>query len=82
MTMLRKLILAAFVLGLGADTALAQMPMGLSLGHNDKPQLTPEQRAKQKEIDDAYRAATAKIPSKKVTDPWGDVRPTPGTASK
>ena len=82
--MRRKLILAGAAIALLTGTAAAQIPMpGISLGHDDKPQLTPEQRAKQKQIDDAYRAATQKIPDKNTAaDPWGDVRPSPTTGSK
>jgi len=81
--MLRKSILAAAVVAIIAaltGAASAQMPMpGMSFKNGPK-ELTPEQRAKQKAIDDAYKEATKKIPDKKVDDPWGGVRPNPSTA--
>jgi hypothetical protein len=79
--MLRRFMPAAVLLVLSTATAFAQLPMGMTL--RDKPkELTPEQRAKQKAIDDAYRAATRKIPDKKTaTDPWGSVRPGPSSPS-
>ena len=81
--MLRKLILAGAVIALVTGPAAAQMPMpGMSL-HNGPKQLTPEELAKQKAIDDAYKAASKKIPQKEVAnDPWGNVRPLPPTNSK
>jgi hypothetical protein len=46
-----------------------------------KKQLTPtEERKRQKELDDAYKAATKKIPDQKSNDPWAVVRPAPTTA--
>jgi hypothetical protein len=76
--MLRKFTLAGAILALFTGVASAQMPMpGVHL--NDEPkQLTPQEREKQKALDDAYKAATKKIPEKKASnDPWGSVRPNP-----
>jgi hypothetical protein len=80
--MVRKLILAGAALALLTGYAAAQMPMpGMSFKNAPK-QLTPEERAKQKAIDDAYREATKKIPDKQVADdPWGGVRPNPSAAT-
>jgi hypothetical protein len=77
--MLRRLVPAAVLLVLSTAAAFAQFPMpGLTL-HDQPKELTPEQRAKQKAIDDAYRAANKKIPDKKAAaDPWSSVRPSPG----
>jgi hypothetical protein len=79
--MLRKFILAGAATALLTGAASAQMPMpSISLGE-DKPPPTEEQLAKQKALDDAYKAATKKIPNKTVADdPWGSVRPNPSTA--
>ena len=79
--MLRKLILAGAAIVLLTGAAVAQLPMpSLSL-HQDKRPLTPEERAKQKALDDAYKAATKKIPDKTAADdPWGGIRPNPATA--
>lgn len=81
--MRRKLLLAGTALALLTGAASAQMPMpGITLGH-DKPPPTADQIAKQKAIDEAYKAATQKIPDKKtVDDPWASVRPNPSTAAR
>jgi hypothetical protein len=64
-------------------TAAAQLPMpGISLGHDDKPKLTPEELEKQKARDNAYSAAIKKIPEKKQVDPWGNIRDAAPTASR
>jgi hypothetical protein len=39
-----------------------------------------EERERQKKLDDAYKAATKKIPDQKSNDPWPVVRPAPTTA--
>ena len=81
--MRRKLLLAGAALSLLTAAASAQMPMPqISLGH-DKAPPSPEQMAKQKAIDEAYKSATQKIPDKKkADDPWATVRPNPSTASR
>lgn len=79
--MLRKLILAGAVIALVTGPAAAQMPMPSMSLHNEPKPLTPEEQAKQKALDDAYKAATKKIPDKQVADdPWGNVRSVPSTA--
>ncbi len=77
--MAERLLTALAVLALLTASASAQMPMpSMHLG-GDKPPATPEQIAKQKAIDEAYRSASKKIPEKKATaDPWGNVRAAPG----
>jgi hypothetical protein len=73
--MLKKVVQAGALVVLLTGTALAQFAPSIPLGGQDKPPLTPEQLERQKAIDNAYRAATKKIPDKKpVTDPWGDLR--------
>jgi len=75
--MLRRVILPGAIIVLLMGTAAAQVPMGLSLQH-DKPKLTPEEIEKQKAIDDAYKAASKKIPEQqRPNDPWADVRSAP-----
>jgi hypothetical protein len=49
----------------------------MSLGGQEKKALTPEEQERQKQIDDAYRAATNKIPNQSANDPWATVRPAP-----
>jgi hypothetical protein len=69
--------MAGAIVVLMTGAAAAQLPMGLSLQH-DKPKATPEEIARQKAIDDAYKAATKKIPDQQqAADPWSDVRPAP-----
>ena len=41
--------------------------------------LTPEELERKRQLDDAYKAATNKIPDQKADDPWADVRPAPST---
>jgi hypothetical protein len=75
-----KLACAAAALAFVIGTAAAQSPLmpSISLG-NAKPKLTPEEQAKQDELDKAYKSATNKIPDQKSTDPWATVRPSPST---
>ena len=78
--MWRKFMLVGAVIGLLTGVASAQMMPGMSFKNQPK-QLTPEERAKQKALDEAYKEATKKIPEKKVAnDPWSGVRPDPSTA--
>ena len=69
---------AAAIAALAAGPAAAQMPMGISIG-KDKPPPTPEEVARQKAIDNAYKSATNKIPNQGAVanDPWADVRQSP-----
>jgi hypothetical protein len=80
--MLRKVILAGALIVLVVGPAAAQFPMpGISLGKGQK-QLTPEEAAKQRALDEAYQAATKKIPAKKqADDPWGDIRSLPSSSA-
>jgi hypothetical protein len=49
----------------------------------DKRPPTQEEVDKQRALDNAYKAATNKIPEQKSTDPWGNVRTTaPAPAAK
>ena len=51
--------------------------MGFSpFKQTEKPRPTQEEVEKQQRLDDAYKAATNKIPDQKSNDPWGVVRPT------
>ena len=56
--------------------ALAQGMPPISLRGNQRT-LTPEERERQKQIDDDYKAASKKVPDQKANDPWAIVRPTP-----
>jgi hypothetical protein len=51
--------------------ASAQMPMpSVHLGGEQKRPLTPEEKERQKQLDDDYKAATNKTPDQKANDPW------------
>jgi hypothetical protein len=84
MTMLlQRLILAGLALALLTAPAAAQMPAPSFPLQKEPKQLTPEERAKQKAIDDAYRAALPKIKEKQgPSDPWAGVRPDPAPPSR
>jgi hypothetical protein len=74
------LVAALAVLAVPAGGAFAQNPFmpKMSLGGKDeKKPLTPEEQERQKRLDDAYKAATNKIPDKTPNDPWAGVRPAP-----
>ena len=82
---LRMLIAAAAATALLTANAGAQMnPMmpKFSVGNGEKKKLTPEEQARQDQLDSAYDAATKKIPDQKTAnDPWADVRSAPATSS-
>jgi hypothetical protein len=73
---------AGAMLIVAAASACAQ---GVTLGNGgvgfspfatpEKPKPTQEQVEKQQRLDDAYKAATKKIPDQKSGDPWAVVRP-------
>jgi C-terminal processing protease CtpA/Prc len=48
----------------------------------DKRPLTQDEVDKQRALDNAYKAATNKIPEPKSTDPWGNVRTSAPAAKK
>ena len=78
-----KFLLPAVALALLTGSASAQNPLmpSVSLGKEQKRQLTPEEQERQKQLDQDYKAATKKVPDQKATDPWASVRPTPTVAA-
>ena len=73
---------AAFVACL-TGSAFAQFTPGITLRPDSERQLTPEEKEKQKALDNAYRSAIGKIPDKqKPADPWGNIRPAEPPKSK
>lgn len=81
--MVRRLILAGVVVALLTVPAAAQLPAPSFPLNGGPKQLTPQERAKQKAIDDAYRAALPKIKEKMgPADPWAGVRPEPGSSQR
>jgi hypothetical protein len=73
---LGKIVHAGAIIALLTGAASAQMPMpGINLSPDR--QMTPEEKEKQKVIENAYKSAIEKIPDKKPpADPWGAVRST------
>jgi hypothetical protein len=73
---LGKLVRAGAIIALLTGAASAQIPMpGINLSPDR--QMTPEEKEKQKVIENAYKSAIEKIPDKKPpADPWGAVRST------
>jgi len=84
MTYAQKLYLIAagaiFVLSAGTASAQDYQP-GMGRYQDSRP-LDPEQQAKRKAVDDAYKSLMEKIPdNKKTYDPWGNIRSTTTTSS-
>ena len=78
-----KLIGAAAIVACLTASAFAQFTPGITLRPDSERQLTPEEKEKQKALDDAYRSAIGKIPDKqKPADPWGNIRPAEPPKSK
>ena len=71
-----RIVPLAGVLALMTAYAFAQGMPPISLRPNERT-LTPEERERQKQIDDDYKAATKKIPEQRANDPWAAIRPTP-----
>src|SRR5262249_9761961 len=66
-----KLLLVAAGLAVLTGSASAQNPLmpGVSLGGEQKRQLTPEEKERQKQLDNDYNAAPGKVPDQKSTAP-------------
>jgi hypothetical protein len=82
MTYAKKLYLiaAGAIIVLSAGSASAQRP-GEGVYQNTRPS-DPEQEAKRKAVDDAYKSTMKKIPDQKNNDPWGNIRSTTKTSPK
>ena len=72
----RLILLAGVLLALMTTYASAQGMPPISLRPPERT-LTPEERERQKQIDDDYKAASKKVPEQKAKDPWADVRSGP-----
>jgi len=78
-----KLMGAAAIVACLTGSAFAQFTPGLTLRPDSTRELTPQEKEKQKALDEAYRSAIGKIPDKqKPADPWGNIRPTEPPKSK
>lgn len=75
------LAVALPALAVATGSVFAQNPFmpKMSLGKEEKKPLTPEEQERQKRLDEAYKAATNKIPNQTANDPWAGVRPAPPT---
>ena len=78
------LIAVGAIIVLSAGTASAQLPMpGIDLMKKESRPLDPEEEAKRKAVDDAYKSTMKKLPDqKKSNDPWGNIRSTTKTTPK
>lgn len=77
-------VLFAALLSLIAVPALAQS-MGTGIPLNQEKEVTPEQAAKRRATEEAYKSTIKNIPEAKANDPWGNMRspePSTGNASK
>ena len=73
-----RFIWLAGALALMTANASAQSLPPINLLQLQQPQkhLTPEEQEQQDKLDDAYKAATKKIPDQKAHDPWASARET------
>ncbi len=80
---LRKIVHVGTIIALLTGAASAQIKTpGINLAPQDR-QMTPEEKEKQKAIEDAYKSTIGKIPDKKTpVDPWGTVRSNPSPSPK
>jgi hypothetical protein len=73
---------AIIILSSGPVSAQDFKP-GISMHPDAKRSLDPDEQAKRKAIDDAYKSTIEKIPDqKKSNDPWGNIRSTTTTSTK
>src|SRR5262245_59574858 len=72
-TGMRTVVIALASVAILTAPAYAQM-RGKGGKHSGSEQQTVEQKQKAAEAEKAYRAALDRIPDKKKSDPWGNVR--------
>ena len=83
---MRALLLAG-LLAFTANPALSQS-MGTGIPLNQEKEVSPEQAAKRRATEEAYRSTIKNIPEAKANDPWGNMRsvdtstPNKGKAAK
>jgi hypothetical protein len=76
---MRTLLVAALMTAIAAPAAHAQMP-GTGIPLNQEREISPEQQAKRKATEDAYKSTMKGIPDAKPVDPWGNMRSTDTSA--
>ena len=70
---MRTVVIALASIAILTAPAYAQM-RGKGGKHSGSEQQTAEQKQKAAEAEKAYKTALDKIPDKKKSDPWGNVR--------
>jgi hypothetical protein len=76
-----RLVPLAGALVLMVSNASAQVPEPNVSPWQKKRLTPPEERERQKKLDDAYKAATKNIPDQNSNDPWATVRPASPTTA-
>jgi len=72
------------LLTLAAAPAFGQ-PMGAGIPLNQEKEVSPEQAAKRRATEEAYRSTLKNMPDAKPNDPWGNMRSVetpPGASAK
>jgi hypothetical protein len=73
----------AIILFSSGPTSAQDLKPGISLHPDARRSLDPDEQAKRKAIDEAYKSTMEKIPDqKKSNDPWGNIRSTTTTSTK
>jgi hypothetical protein len=73
----------AIILFSNGPTFAQDLKPGISLHPDARRPLDPDEQAKRKAIDEAYKSTMEKIPDqKKSNDPWGNIRSTTTTSTK
>jgi hypothetical protein len=76
-------LILVLLLTLYTASALAQT-MGTGIPLNQEKEVSPEQREKRRQTEEAYKRTIKGIPDAKPVDPWGNMRSveTPSTTAK
>jgi hypothetical protein len=76
-------LVGAIILFSSGPTSAQDLKPGISLHPDARRSLDPDEQAKRKAIDEAYKSTMEKIPDqKKSNDPWGNIRSTTTTSTK
>ena len=75
-------LILAFLLTIYVAPALAQSPLGAGIPLNQEKEISPDEREKRRQTEEAYKRAIRTQPDAKPVDPWGNMRSveTPSTA--
>lgn len=69
---MRTLLVAALLTAIAAPACAQSFGTGIPL--NQEKEVSPEEQAKRKATEDAYKATIKGIPDAKPIDPWGNMR--------